>query len=136
MNKRYTMLGMATWGLLSLPSVALSQEVPVTGDKSVKFPPSYKCSASTPCTNVTGEITRIEETYWVRTPEGREIHLKVTKDTKMEDLPKVGDNIATRLSSTGEADTVVKLDALPKPVEVPFPSHSQEELRQSQKQAR
>jgi hypothetical protein len=129
MNKRYTMLGIATWGLLSLPSVALSQEVPVTGDKSVAFPPSYKCSTSTPCTNVTGEITRIEETYWVRTSEGREIHLKVTKDTKMEDLPKVGDNIATRLSSTGEADTVVKLDELPKAVEVPLPSRSQEELR-------
>jgi hypothetical protein len=54
----------------------------------------------------------------------------------MEDLPKVGDSIATRLSSTGDADTVVKLDALPKPVEVPLPSRSQEELRHSQKEVR
>ena len=131
MKKTYTMVGIATLGLMSLPAVALSQEVPVTGDKSVLFPPSYKCSTSAPCTNVTGEIMRIEETYWVRTPEGREIHLKVTKDTKMEALPKVGDSIATRLSSTGEADTVVKLNEIPKPVEVPIPSHSQEELRHS-----
>jgi hypothetical protein len=128
LKKTYMMLGIGM-GLLTLPAVSFSQEQAVTGEKSVIFPQTYKCSTNAPCSQVTGEILRIEESYWIRTPDGGETHLKVTRDTKMEDLPKVGDSIAARLSSTGEADAIVKLDEIPKPMELPLPSHSQKELR-------
>jgi|SRR5688572_14480481 hypothetical protein len=120
-------------GFLSLPAMSLGQEQTVTGEKSVAFPQTsaqtYICSTNSPCRNVTGQILRIEESYWVRTPDGGETHLKVTKDTKMEDLPKVGDNIAAQLTSTGEAQSIVTIDELPKATELPQPSHSQKELR-------
>ena len=126
-------IGIIAWGLLSLPAMSLGQDQTVTGEKSVAFPQTspqtYTCSINSPCRNITGQILRIEESYWVRTPEGGETHLKVTKDTKMEDLPKVGDNIAAQLTSTGEAQSIVTIDEFPKPTELPQPSHSQKELR-------
>jgi hypothetical protein len=129
MKKTYLTLTMCIGSLLSWPSVSLSQNQAVTGDKSVVFPPSHKCSANSPCSNITGEILRIEESYWVRTPDGGETHLKVTPDTKMENLPKVGESIAARISSSGVADAIVKLEDIPKPRELPLPSHSQKDLR-------
>jgi hypothetical protein len=78
---------------------------------------------------VTGEIFRIEESYWVKSPEGKETHMKVTRDTKMEGLPKVGDNIAAQLSSTGDANAIVKLDEIPKPKDLSLPARSQKDLR-------
>ena len=124
-------LGIAACGLLSWPSLLLSQDQPVTGEKSVAFPPSYKCSTNSPCRNITGEILRIEESYWIQGPEGAETHLKVTRDTKMEEVPKVGDKIAAQVTSKGEANSVVKLAEIPKPQALPVPSHSQKELREA-----
>jgi hypothetical protein len=125
----YIKIGMMAWGLLLFPLMSFGQEQTVTGEKSVAFPQTYTCSTNSPCRNITGQILRIEESYWVRTPEGGETHLKVTKDTKMEDLPKVGDNIAAQLTSTGEAQSIVTLEEFPKAIELPQPSHSQKELR-------
>ena len=130
---RFIKIGIIAWGLLSLPAMSLGQEQAVTGDKSVAFPQpppqTYTCSKNSPCQNITGQILRIEESYWVRTSEGGETHLKVTKDTKMEDIPKVGDNIAAQLTSTGEAQSIVTIEEIPKAMELSEPSHSQKELR-------
>ena len=130
--KAYTIIGIAACGLLSLPSLSWSQDQPVTGEKSLTFPPTYKCSTNSPCHNITGEILRIEESYWVRDPEGGETHLKVTRETKMDGVPKVGDSIAAQLRSNGEANTVVKLSEIPKPKELSAPLHSQKDFREGQ----
>jgi hypothetical protein len=130
--KTYTILGIALCSLLSLPALALSQEQALTGEKSLTFPDSYNtytCSVNSPCRNVTGKIMRIEESYWIRNSEGGETHLKVTRDTKMENLPKVGDIIGAQLSSSGEANAIVKLEDLPKPKEIAAPSLTQKDLR-------
>ena len=130
--KPYTIVGIAAGGVLCLSSLALSQDMPVTGEKSVAFPPSFKCSSNSPCLNITGEILRIEESYWIQGPDGLETHVKVTRDTKMEDIPKVGDKVAAQLTSTGEANAIVKLAEIPKPKDLPAPSHAQKDFRESQ----
>ena len=127
--KPLMLIGMALSTLLSWPLLSVGQEPAITGEKSVNFPSSFKCSANSPCANLTGQITRIEESYWITTPEGRETHLKVTSDTKMEQLPKVGDRIAAQLTSTGDANAIVKLEELPKPKELGLSGHSQKEVR-------
>src|SRR5262249_40566 len=131
MKKTYIILGIAC-GLLSMPVMSLSQEQAMTREKSLTFPQSYNtytCSVNSPCRNVTGKIMRIEESYWIKNSEGGETHLKITRDTKMENLPKVGDVIGAQLSSTGEANAIVKLEDIPKPQEFSAPSHTQQELR-------
>jgi len=125
------LIGMALSALLGWPLLSVAQEPAVTGEKSVNFPLSVKCSANSPCRNITGEITRIEESYWITTPEGRETHLKVTSDTKMEQLPKVGDRIAAQLTSTGDANAIATLEELPKPKDLRLPAHSQKEVRET-----
>ncbi|MGH7232215.1 MAG: hypothetical protein ACREJU_12765 [Nitrospiraceae bacterium] len=129
MRKTQIVLSVLALGLLSFPAVSLSEQQQVTGQKSVAFPQSDKCTANSPCRNITGEITRIEESYWIKLADGREAHLKVSKDTKMEGLPKVGDSIAAQLTSTGDADAIVKLKDLPKPMQMETPSQSHQELR-------
>jgi hypothetical protein len=80
------------------------------------FPDSKNCTQSQPCTNVAGEVIRIEESYWIKQPNGQEIHLKVTRDTNMQDLPKVGDTVAAQITSTGNAEAIVKLQQVkPRP---------------------
>ena len=128
----YTIIGIAICGLLSWPSLSLSQDQPVTGEKSVTFPPTFKCSTKSPCSNVTGEILRIEESYSIQAPDGEETHLKVTRDTKMDEVPKVGDSIAAQPTSNGEANAIVKLPEIPKPKALSAPSHSQKDFRDSQ----
>jgi hypothetical protein len=130
--KTRTIVGIAACGLLCLPALSLSQDLPVTGEGSVAFPPSFKCSTNSPCRNITGEILRIEESYWIQDPEGGETHVKVTRNTKMEEVPKVGDKIAAQLTSKGEANAIVKLAEIPKPKDLPAPSHAQKDFRESQ----
>ena len=132
MKKMYTMAGIAACGLLCLPSLSVSQDQPVTGEKSVAFPPSFKCSTHSPCRNITGEILRIEESYWIQGPEGDETHVKVTRDTKMEAEPKVGDRVAAQVTSKGEANAIVKLAEIPKPKDLRAPSHAQKDFREGQ----
>src|SRR6185436_10136009 len=61
------------------------------------FPPSEKCSSSRPCHNVSGEILRIEESYWIRMPNGDQMHVKASRDSKMDSLPRVGDRVAAQI---------------------------------------
>lgn len=128
------MVGIVALSLLSVPAILFAeqevmQQKNVTGQKAITFPQSDKCSTNSPCNNVMGEILRIEESYWIKTPDGGETHLKVSKDTKMEGLPKIGDTIAAQLTSRGDADAIVKLDEMPKPKEMKVPSTSHEEFR-------
>ncbi|MDR4478530.1 MAG: hypothetical protein R3B37_02105 [Nitrospira sp.] len=82
---------------------------------SMKFPPTKTCTTNEPCRTVTGEIVRIEESYWIKQPDGSEIHVTVTPTTNIQGLPKVGDNIAAQMTSRGDAEAVVKLKSLPDP---------------------
>lgn len=88
------------------PSSATHQLAP-------KFPKSDKCSTSSPCRDVVGEIVRIEENYWIKLPNGNETHMRVTPETKIESRVKVGDPIAAQLTSTGDADAIKKLNQMP-----------------------
>ncbi|GKS59563.1 hypothetical protein YTPLAS18_30900 [Nitrospira sp.] len=83
--------------------------------ESVKFPPTDHCTTNEPCRTVTGEIVRIEESYWIQQPDGSEVHLTVTPETNIKGLPRVGDNIAAQLTSRGDAEAVVRLKELPEP---------------------
>lgn len=91
-----------------------------------KFPPSENCSEFRPCRSVMGEIVRIEESYWIRQPNGSETHLTVTPETRIGTLPKVGDKIIAQVQSAGKAEVVVKMDDLPeqKTLNVPESRHS------------
>ena len=81
--------------------------------EAVKFPPTDQCTTNEPCRTVTGEIVRIEESYWIQQSDGSEVHLTVTPETNIKGLPRVGDNIAAQLTSRGEAEAVVRLKELP-----------------------
>jgi len=93
---------------------------------SPKFPKSEKCSTSSPCRDVIGEIVRVEESYWIKTPDGHETHMRVTADTKIDARVKVGDPIAAQLTSSGTADSIKKLKEMPKPDELSIPKQKKE----------
>jgi len=93
------------------------------------FPHSDKCSTSTPCRNVTGEVVKIEESYWVAQPNGVQSHIRVMPDTKIQSRVKVGDSIAAQVKSNGEAEAVLKMDEPLKPKELPLPSGSLKDMR-------
>lgn len=96
------------------------------------FPPSRACTKSSPCQNVTGEVIKVEEAYWIKTPTGLETRLKVTDDTKMNAPLKKGDKIAAQVTSTGEAEAVVKMDELPKRPTASVPDTTAEDIRRQQ----
>jgi hypothetical protein len=50
-----------------LPVGSQEQERVLTNPPTVapNIPPSRACTKSSPCQNLTGQITRIEESYWV-----------------------------------------------------------------------
>ena len=93
------------------------------------FPPSAKCATATPCRNVTGEVVKIEESYWIQFPNGQQTHIRVKPDTKIDSRVKVGDSIAAQLTSTGDADAVIKLSEKPQAVELPKPDKSLTDVR-------
>jgi hypothetical protein len=115
-----------------IPAGAQEQERVLTNPPAVAadIPPSRACTKSSPCQNLTGQITRIEESYWVRTPEGGETHLRVTPETRVDALLKRGDSIAAQVTSTGDAETIVKLDSIPKPPQVSVPLTKTDDIRQ------
>lgn len=96
--------------------------------EAVQFPPSDNCTANQPCRTVTGEITRIEETYVIKQPSGSEIHVNIQPGTNIQGLHKTGDKVAAQLSSRGVAHAVVKLKELPKP-SLEAPGKTLEDLR-------
>ena len=121
----------------AVPSLSIAEEQqPVVSNPQAPapaFPASRACTKSSPCQNVTGEIIRIEEAYWIKTPTGLETRLKVTDDTKMNSPLKKGDKVAAQVTSTGEAEAVVKMEDLPKPPPAAsLPSTSAEDIRQKQ----
>ena len=93
---------------------------------SPKFQQSDKCSTSSPCSDVVGEIIRIEENYWIKMPDGKETHMRVSADTKMDARVKVGDPIAAQLTSTGKAESIKKLKEMPKADELNIPKKRKE----------
>ena len=128
-------IGIAATALACLPGIGLAEreimQPPVTdmAPGAPVFPPNERCSTNAPCTNIAGEIMRIEESYWIRAPNGREVHLKVTGDSNLKELPKVGDNIAAQLDSTGGVQALMKLSNLPKSPQAEVPSKTYEDLR-------
>jgi len=134
-----TQIGLAilTVSVFGVPLVSISQERTTTTtkpDAAVQstmpvFPPSDKCSTSSPCRNIEGEIVKIEESYWIKQPNGIESHLRVRPDTKIQSRVKVGDSIAAQVLSNGEAEAVIKMKEVTKPKELPVPSKELEDLR-------
>lgn len=124
------LLGTSTLSFGTEQMVASNESRTVSSSSTAPdFPPSDKCSSSRPCHNVLGEITRIEESYWIRMPNGDQMHLKASRDSKMDALPRVGDKIAAQISSTGDVQAIMKLEPSPKPAEQPVPQKSLQELR-------
>ncbi|MGH7257172.1 MAG: hypothetical protein ACREIM_02265 [Nitrospiraceae bacterium] len=134
----HMILIMLIMGFLSVPTVALSQEqtttVPPQTAPAIQgtlpaFPPSDKCSTSTPCRNVAGEVVKIEESYWIRQSDGTQTHVRVKPGTKIESRVKVGDNIAAQLTSTGDAEAVLQLHEKPTSAVLPVPKKELGDLR-------
>ena len=117
-------------GLISGPYITISgaaDDAQSAADQlTPKFPKSDKCSTSSPCKDVVGEIVRIEENYWIKMPNGNETHMRVTPDTKLESRVKVGDPIAAQLTSRGDADAIKKLQEMPRPDELTIPKKTKE----------
>jgi len=128
-------IGIAVTALACLPGISLAEREPVQppvtnmAPGAPAFPANERCSTNAPCTNIAGEILRIEESYWIRTPNGREVHLKVTGDSNLKELPKVGDNIAAQLDSTGGVQALMKLPHPAKQPQADVPSKTYEDLR-------
>ena len=94
-----------------------------------EFASSAKCTGQSPCQNITGEVVTITETYLIRESNGRESSMKVTRDSNMKALPKVGDSIAAQLSSNGEVQSITKLPKVLDRQDIPVPSNTQGHLR-------
>lgn len=129
-------LSVLTAMTLCLPFVARSEdrapqiENPIANPASgTEFASSPKCTGQSPCQNITGEVLRIEETYLIRETNGREISMKVTRDSHMTALPNVGDSIAAQLSSNGEVQSITKLPKTLDRKDIPVPSETQGGLR-------
>jgi hypothetical protein len=118
-------------GSLLIPGVAFAQqpapEAPASAVPAI--PPTGKCSASRPCHQLTGEVVKIEESYWIKDATGQEIHMKVTRDTKMDSLPRLGEKITAEVTSNGEAQAIMKTPSMPVPPAVSMPSKDFQDLR-------
>jgi exosome complex RNA-binding protein Csl4 len=93
------------------------------------FPGSEKCTTSQPCRNITGEVVKIEESYWVAQPNGVQSHIRVVPGTKIESRVKVGDSVAAQVTSNGVAEAILKMDEPVKREELQVPSSSLKEIR-------
>ena len=116
-------------GLMCGPSLTIAiaaDDTTSTDQLTPQFPKSDKCSTSSPCRNMVGEIVRIEENYWIKMPNGNEAHMRVTPDTKIESRVKVGDPIAAQVTSRGDADAIKKLQEMPKAEELNIPKKTKE----------
>ncbi|HWF59432.1 MAG TPA: hypothetical protein VN666_03885 [Nitrospira sp.] len=118
--------GIGLVGGMGLSPSAAEDSQPQTHQQSPKFPQSDKCSNSSPCRDVVGEIVKIEENYWIKMPNGNETHMRVSPETKIESRVKVGDAIAAQLTSTGDADAIKKLKEMPKADELNSPARKRE----------
>jgi hypothetical protein len=135
---KHIAIGAALLGVVAVPAGSWGEEDVVTDPHEgienpkatmLEFPPTPNCTVSTPCRNVLGEIVRIEESYWIRQPNGNELHFKSDKETKLDLLPKVGDKVAAQITSNGSAQAIKKVEEIPKPTELPIPDKSLKDLR-------
>lgn len=131
--KRRFITGVVIVMILGVPLVARSESQsenrianPASG---TEFASSAKCTSQSPCQNITGEVVTIEESYLVRETNGREIHMKVTRDSNMKQLPNVGDSIAAQLTSGGEVISISKLPKMQDRQDISIPSNTQGNLR-------
>ena len=120
------MAGIGLVGDMGLSLPAAADDTQSTHQLAPKFPKSDKCSTSSPCRDVVGEIVRIKESYWIKMPNGHETHMRVTPETKMDSRVKVGDPIAAQLTAKGDADAIKKLEAMPKAEELNIPKKRKE----------
>lgn len=117
-------------GLMGWPVAAHADDTSSsTHQMAPRFAPSDKCTAATPCRNVIGEIVKIEESYWVKLPNGNQTHMRVSPDTKIESRVKVGDTIAAQMTSTGEADAIMKFEEKPHADKLPRAEGSLKDMR-------
>jgi hypothetical protein len=116
-------------GLIGWPVASAADDTSSSHQLAPRFPASDKCTAATPCRDIIGEIVKIEESYWVKLPNGNQTHLRVSPDTKIESRVKVGDTIAAQLTSTGEADAVMKFEDKPQPDELSKSKGSLKDMR-------
>ncbi len=122
-------LGFVLVAFCGMPLISFAQEPTTTGPPQATFPQSAKCTTASPCRHVTGEVVKIEESYWIQFPNGQQTHIRVKPDTKIDSRVKVGDSIAAQLTSTGDADAVIKLSDKPQAVELPKPGKSLTDMR-------
>ena len=134
---KHIAIGAAFLAVVAVPAgswgeenVVISPQERVENPKATmpEFPPSPNCTTNRPCRNVLGEIVRIEESYWIRQPNGTELHFKSDKETKLTGLPKVGDSVEAQITSTGKAQAIRKVQ-IPKPKELPVPDKSLKDFR-------
>ena len=121
-------VGLGLVGGLGL-SLAAAAEDTSSPKLTPRFPKSDKCTNSAPCQDVVGEVVKIEESYWIKTPNGNETHIRVLPATKMESRIKVGDSIAAQLTSKGEADAIMKFEEKPKAEELMKPKETLKDMR-------
>ena len=58
---------------------------------------------------ISGEVLRIEgDTYVIRDVFGKEVHLRVDQNSKIEGSPKVGDRIEAKVMEGGWASSISK----------------------------
>src|SRR5690242_12714101 len=127
------LLSAITFAGAPMASMAEEEDAVLTNPQvqAPAFPPSRACTKSSPCQNITGEIIKVEEAYWIKTANGLERRLKVTDDTKMDSLLKKGDKVAAQVTSTGDAEAVVKLKELPRPTpEASLPATTSDDIRE------
>jgi hypothetical protein len=136
MKKQIALMVILSTGIVlaGSPSLGVAEEQVIANPPVVTpaIPPSRACTKSSPCQNLTGEIIRIDEAYWIKTPDGLETRLKVTDGTKIDSLLKKGDKVAAQVTSTGDAEAVVKVEDLPKPPQVSLPSTTFDDIREQQ----
>jgi hypothetical protein len=120
--------------MLAVPLVVRSEpqgeKLDANPASGTEFASNVKCTGQSPCQNITGEVLTIEESYLVRESNGREIRMKVTRETNMQELPKVGDSIAAQLTSSGEVQSISKLPKTLDRQDIAVPSNTQGNLRQ------
>ena len=134
---KHIAIGAAVLAVVAIPAGSWGEENVVTSPQEridnpkatmPEFPPSPNCTTNKPCRNVLGEIVRIEESYWIRQPNGTELHFKSDKETKLQVLPKVGDSVEAQITSNGDAQAIRKVQ-IPKPKELAIPDKSLKDLR-------
>lgn len=126
-------LGVITAMILCVPLVVRAdpqdEMLKANPASGTRFATTTACTERSPCQNITGEVLRIEETYLIRETNGRESSMKVTRASRMEALPNVGDSIAAQLSSNGEVQSLIKQSKVLERQDIAVPLNTQGELR-------